>query len=728
MNYSYTQYTGDGGTRTYAFPFSYIDPEYIKVFVDGVEEAFTFLNDSAVELNATPRAGALIEIRRDTKKDVRIVDFQDGSVLTESSLDLSAQQAFDVAQESFDNAARIRQDLISKLATSGSATALAELLASSSGASQIGAVSAGAGAVSRTLQEVLREAVSVKQFGAKGNGVTDDTVAIQAALTFAHNSGGATVRAPAGTYKLTATLSMGANTTLLADAGVVYKRFHNASFLANDLGITTATAGYSGNGNICIDGGIWDGNSVAYYDSFNGFAIGYAQNVILRNYTILDVIRAHAVDLSACKDVLIDNVRFLGYSSTMPVVDDGLGADREYAEAIQIDQNRGTSFGFGAMDSTQNLRVTMRNCYVGKNPAQTDPRFKSWGAGIGSHGGVHNRYNTDIKILGNTFEDCGFAGVRMLKWNDVLIHNNKFLNCVRGVHITPSNAGSVSSTDAAGVQSNQPQCGENMVITSNLFKGQSDIPVFFNAPVFTNTSWAKHRNVVVSGNVFKDNVGNSSVELRWVSNAVVSNNVFENSQRAIGARFVDGLIISGNKMKSITYEMVYIDESSETSFAGTGLSYDYTITGNSGRDVGRTGINLNCAVQGFRITNNFIVNVSTESATRYGITVGTGASFGTIDGNTVRDGGATNKPVYGVYVTPTAVDVVTSNNSVFGATVSTHNLGTGASYVLNERVTGTPEGKLTGRAGSTAIRTDGAAGTCLYVKESGIGNVGWAGK
>lgn len=42
--------------------------------------------------------------------------------------------------------------------------------------------------------------------------------------------------------------------------------------------------------------------------------------------------------------------------------------------------------------------------------------------------------------------------------------------------------------------------------------------------------------------------------------------------------------------------------------------------------------------------------------------------------------------------------------------------------------TGTPESVVTAVVGSLFLRTDGGAGTTLYVKESGTGNTGWAGK
>lgn len=42
--------------------------------------------------------------------------------------------------------------------------------------------------------------------------------------------------------------------------------------------------------------------------------------------------------------------------------------------------------------------------------------------------------------------------------------------------------------------------------------------------------------------------------------------------------------------------------------------------------------------------------------------------------------------------------------------------------------TGTPEGNVSASVGAIYIRTDGGAGTTLYVKETGTGSTGWAAK
>ncbi len=69
-------------------------------------------------------------------------------------------------------------------------------------ASQVNFVPSGTGAVTRTVDSKLGDVVSVKDFGATGDGTTDDTAAIQAALNSA-----ASVFFPNAKYRITSTLS-----------------------------------------------------------------------------------------------------------------------------------------------------------------------------------------------------------------------------------------------------------------------------------------------------------------------------------------------------------------------------------------------------------------------------------------------------------------------------------------------------------------------------------------
>jgi hypothetical protein len=79
-------------------------------------------------------------------------------------------------------------------------------------ASQVTYNPAGTGAVATNVQAKLRETVSVKDFGAVGNGVVNDTAAIQAAYNYLANQGGGKVIWPRATYYVTGTIIFGGNT------------------------------------------------------------------------------------------------------------------------------------------------------------------------------------------------------------------------------------------------------------------------------------------------------------------------------------------------------------------------------------------------------------------------------------------------------------------------------------------------------------------------------------
>ena len=68
-----------------------------------------------------------------------------------------------------------------------------------------GFIQAGTGAVQRTVESKLQDMVSVKDFGAVGDGVADDTAAIQASIDAGE---GRTVLIPKGTYLISSTLNI----------------------------------------------------------------------------------------------------------------------------------------------------------------------------------------------------------------------------------------------------------------------------------------------------------------------------------------------------------------------------------------------------------------------------------------------------------------------------------------------------------------------------------------
>ena len=69
--------------------------------------------------------------------------------------------------------------------------------------SAIAYVPSGTGATATSVQAKLRQTVSVKDFGAVGDGSVNDTAAIQAAIDAVFAAGGGTVLVPTGTYAVT---------------------------------------------------------------------------------------------------------------------------------------------------------------------------------------------------------------------------------------------------------------------------------------------------------------------------------------------------------------------------------------------------------------------------------------------------------------------------------------------------------------------------------------------
>lgn len=163
-------------------------------------------------------------------------------------------------------------------------------------AGNVSYIPAGTGAVATTVQAKLRQNVSVKDFGAVGNGTTDDTAAIQAALN--SNSGNVSIYFPRGVYKITSTILIPQNraTKMHGDGfnpqettnpleGTVIKW----AGAANGLMFSTNVSGGANTSGLIINDMRFDGDNIAS----RGMVIGadaahpqheYFENVQFRNF------------------------------------------------------------------------------------------------------------------------------------------------------------------------------------------------------------------------------------------------------------------------------------------------------------------------------------------------------------------------------------------------------------------------------------------------------------
>jgi hypothetical protein len=133
---------------------------------------------------------------------------------------------------------------------------------------------AGTGAVPRSVQSKERDIVSVKDFGAVGDGVTDDTAAIQAAVNAAEANRNNEIYFPVGNYVIAGTITIHGGIRLIGSGamgaqvgqGVVLShKANNVNMLVWDGNATNAAFG--------IGGGIFNIQCVKFSGYSGGDAI-----------------------------------------------------------------------------------------------------------------------------------------------------------------------------------------------------------------------------------------------------------------------------------------------------------------------------------------------------------------------------------------------------------------------------------------------------------------------
>jgi copper chaperone CopZ len=175
---------------------------------------------------------------------------------------------------------------------------VASLLASTGGAGLVGYVGSGTGAIYRTVQSKLRDVVNVKDFGAIGNGIADDTAAIQAAINAV--SGGGEVSIPAGTFKITDTLSVTGQAVRIRGYGAFASKLEmtalNKPILNatgdhfNFSGFSTHYAGtpVAGGSAIVLSGAHIHGDNFLVRNAFDGVTVTNCSDVRLSSFAVLD--------------------------------------------------------------------------------------------------------------------------------------------------------------------------------------------------------------------------------------------------------------------------------------------------------------------------------------------------------------------------------------------------------------------------------------------------------
>ena len=114
MANSSVRYVASGDTQEFAVTFPFISRTHVATTVDGAAATFTWNNDSLITVSdpADITADQVVLIKRTTSQSTRLVDYVDGSNLSESDLDTDSKQAFYMAQEALDELTLLDLSLI----------------------------------------------------------------------------------------------------------------------------------------------------------------------------------------------------------------------------------------------------------------------------------------------------------------------------------------------------------------------------------------------------------------------------------------------------------------------------------------------------------------------------------------------------------------------------------------------------------------------------------------
>ena len=246
------------------------------------------------------------------------------------------------------------------------------------------------------FKHISEVVINIKEFGAKGDGVSDDTKAIQDALKVALIKGSVNIHFPKGTYMVDGELSIYHNTYLKLDDNAIIRRIKSRGFLIN--GDWQGDTQY---GNICIDGGIWDAdNNHTAYDGCAHFTFGNADNFIIKNAKFLNNHGNHVLDIAGCHNVIVDNCQFLNFWRNP-------SGERDYVEAIQLapfTQSGQPNWDESSYNFRQCENVAVSNCVFGKSD-DIKSNYESWAVGIGNHGD-HNPHDDVSKNI--FIDNCVF--------------------------------------------------------------------------------------------------------------------------------------------------------------------------------------------------------------------------------------------------------------------------------------------------------------------------------
>ncbi|TVX22788.1 multi-ligand-binding adhesin PfbA, partial [Streptococcus pneumoniae] len=400
-------------------------------------------------------------------------------------------------------------------------------------------------------------ALSVKDYGAVGDGIHDDRQAIQDAIdAAAQGLGGGNVYFPEGTYLVKEIVFLKSHTHLELNEkatilnGINIKNHPSIVFMTGLFTDDGAQVEWGPTEDISYSGGTIDMNgalneegtkakNLPLINSSGAFAIGNSNNVTIKNVTFKDSYQGHAIQIAGSKNVLVDNSRFLGQALPKTMKDGQIISK----ESIQIEPLTRKGFPYALNDDgKKSENVTIQNSYFGKSDKSGELV-----TAIGTHYQTLSTQNpSNIKILNNHFDNMMYAGVRFTGFTDVLIKGNRFDKKVKGesVHYRESGAALVNAYSYKNTK-DLLDLNKQVVIAENIFNIADPKTKAIRVAKDSAEYLGKVSDITVTKNVINNNYKETeqpNIELLRVSDNLV---VSENS--IFGGK--EGIVIEDSKGK-----------------------------------------------------------------------------------------------------------------------------------------------------------------------------------
>lgn len=458
---------------------------------------------------------------------------------------------------------------------------------------------------------------TVKQDGAKGDGTTDDFAAIQKSLnTYTH------VYVPEGTYVVTAQLTINKNTHFKLHPNAVLLRAHNDDLLTN---YDTVSGGYNGNGNIIIEGGIFNMNGNVFSDVGTGISMAHGDGITLRDLTILDTPYGHALEITGSQNVLVDHVKFLGFITD---------ADHYYVEAIQVETSgpppTGATYTYPYVtDGTTSKNIIVQNCYFGPSPSNN-----AHPAGVGSHGAIYDHFHDNIVVKNNHFFGNSYWSIRPFKWRNTVIDGNIIENGAGGGIYIVTPDGGLSIQDINHV-TQTAQALNGFIVSNNVITSMGGTGIFLQG-----STGADIYDFTIKNNVIKGMSG-YGIHSTYAHNGVIEGNILETiTLKTIVLDNVNNLSVNNNIINSVLDNGVFLTASTHVNFLNNVMN-----------NLGYYGFNISGDNNQITINGNRIKNCSQNSAGTYaGILLTAPANFIVVINNVVRTDTGFVSPSWGLNV------------------------------------------------------------------------------